>query len=86
MRTESGSDELSMNLTQLGKYNASVTTALATWKRIEQIFHVSDKHIKPLCNYNVYDKKRIKTRQEGQYISLEDISPVEDDLTVIALF
>jgi Alpha-L-fucosidase len=42
MRTESGADDLTMQIDKLGKNNISVTTALAAWTKCERIFHVSD--------------------------------------------
>ena len=42
MRTESGADDLTMQVNQLGKHNISVTTALATWSKAERIFNVSE--------------------------------------------
>lgn len=77
MRTESGSDELSMNLTQLGKYNASVTTALATWKRIEQIFHVSDKHDKATLQF-VFEKSQGNTHGWIDEVRIERISDFKE--------
>ncbi|MFT3739247.1 MAG: alpha-L-fucosidase [Breznakibacter sp.] len=41
MRTESGADAFSVQITGLGKNNISATTALATWTRIERSFNVS---------------------------------------------
>ena len=41
MRTESGADDLTMQINQLGKNNISATTALATWTKVERSFHVS---------------------------------------------
>lgn len=42
MRTESGADNMSMEITNLGRNNISLTTALATWTRFERTFNVSD--------------------------------------------
>lgn len=41
MRTESGADDMSMQINKLGKNNISLTTALATWTKYERIFNVS---------------------------------------------
>lgn len=41
MRTESGADDLTMQVSGLGKNNISVSTALAAWTNIERSFHVS---------------------------------------------
>ena len=41
MRTESGADDFTMQINNLGRNNISVTTALATWTKIETLFNVS---------------------------------------------
>lgn len=41
MRTESGADDMTMQLTGLGSNNISVNTALATWTKFERTFNVS---------------------------------------------
>lgn len=41
MRTESGADDMTMQIGKLGKNNISVTTALATWTKFERVFNVS---------------------------------------------
>jgi alpha-L-fucosidase len=41
MRTESGADDVTMQINQLGRNNISATTALATWTKVERSFHVS---------------------------------------------
>lgn len=46
MRTESGADNMSMQITGLGRNNISLTNALATWTRFERTFHVSDHQTK----------------------------------------
>jgi len=42
MRTESGADDVSMQINNLGKNNISVTTALATWTKFEQVINLSE--------------------------------------------
>ena len=42
MRTESGADDMTMQVMGLGRNNVSKTTALATWTKYEQIFNVSE--------------------------------------------
>jgi alpha-L-fucosidase len=46
MRTESGTDDMSMQITNLGRNNIGITNALATWTRFERIFNVSDNQVK----------------------------------------
>lgn len=46
MRTESGADNMSMQITNLGRNNISLTNALATWTRFERTFNVSDNQTK----------------------------------------
>lgn len=41
MKTESGADDMTMQLGRLGTGNISVTTALATWTKFERTFHVA---------------------------------------------
>lgn len=41
MRTESGADNMSMQISGLGKNNISVSTALASWIKVERQFRVS---------------------------------------------
>ena len=41
MRTESGADNVTVQTNMLGKNNVSATTALASWTKIERLFHVS---------------------------------------------
>lgn len=41
MRTESGADDMTMQIGNLGKNNISVSTALATWTKFERVFNVS---------------------------------------------
>lgn len=42
MRTESGADDISMQINNLGKNNISVTTALATWTKFERVVNLSE--------------------------------------------
>ena len=42
LKTESGADDVTMQVGGLGKNNISMTTALATWTRYERTFNVSD--------------------------------------------
>jgi alpha-L-fucosidase len=44
VRTESGADDLTLQINGLGKNNISVTTALATWTRFERTLNVSAGH------------------------------------------
>lgn len=46
MRTESGADNMSMQITNLGRNNISLTNAFATWTRFERTFNVSDNQTK----------------------------------------
>lgn len=49
IRTESGADNVTLQLNRLGKNNISITTALAAWTKYERTFHVSaDQHIASL--------------------------------------
>lgn len=41
LRTESGADDFTMQISSLGKNNISLTTALATWTKYEKTFNVS---------------------------------------------
>lgn len=41
LRTESGADNMSMQVVGLGKNNVSLTTALAAWTKCERMFNVS---------------------------------------------
>ena len=41
LRTESGADNMSMQIVGLGKNNVSLTTALAAWTKCERTFNVS---------------------------------------------
>ena len=41
MRTESGSDAVTMQINKLGKNNVNATTALANWTKVERTFNVS---------------------------------------------
>ena len=41
LRTESGADNMSMQVVGIGKNNISLTTALATWTKYERTFNVS---------------------------------------------
>ena len=41
MRTESGADNVTLQITGLGRHNRSVSTALASWTELRQFFHVS---------------------------------------------
>lgn len=41
MRTESGADDMTMQIANLGKNNISMTTALASWTEFERVFHLS---------------------------------------------
>ena len=41
LRTESGADNMSMQIVGLEKNNVSLTTALATWTKCERTFNVS---------------------------------------------
>ena len=41
LRTESGADNMSMQVVGLGKNNVSLTTALAAWTKCERTFNVS---------------------------------------------
>jgi len=41
MRTESGADNMTMQITNLGKNNISITTALASWTKFERVFNTS---------------------------------------------
>jgi alpha-L-fucosidase len=42
MKTESGADDVTMQIEKLGKNNISITTALATWTKFERTFNVSE--------------------------------------------
>ena len=42
MKTSSGSDEVQVNLTEMGENNISVASALAAWALIEEEFHTGD--------------------------------------------
>lgn len=41
MRTESGADDMTIQTSNLGKNNISITTALATWTKFERIFNIT---------------------------------------------
>lgn len=42
MRTESGADDLVMQINDLGKNNISITTALAAWTKFEEVLNTSN--------------------------------------------
>lgn len=42
LRTSSGTDNISFNIEGLGKYNTGVSSALATWSRVEYIVNVPE--------------------------------------------
>lgn len=52
MRTESGADDMSMEITNLGRNNISATNALATWTKFERTFNVSDEQTEGKLEFN----------------------------------
>ena len=41
LRTESGADNMTLQITGLGKNNVSISSALASWTEVKQEFHVA---------------------------------------------
>jgi alpha-L-fucosidase len=46
---------------------------------------IINKGMKAIKAYNVYTKEKVKTKQKGQGITLENINPVSGDITIIAV-
>jgi alpha-L-fucosidase len=46
---------------------------------------IVNKGMKAIKAYNVYTKEKVKTKQKGQEITLENINPVSGDITIIAV-
>ncbi len=52
VKTESGSDEVQVNILGLGENNISVASALASWTLIERVFHVGDNQNKGTIEFS----------------------------------
>lgn len=44
-----------------------------------------DKGMKARRAYNVFTKERVKVNQKGKMVTLPEVNPVENDITVIAI-
>lgn len=77
MRTESGADDFTMLVKDLGKNNISATTALATWTKIEKVFNVSADQKKGTLEF-VFVNSQGNTFAWVDEITVERISDYKD--------
>lgn len=67
LRTESGADNLSLQVTGLGSNNVSMTSAMATWTKVEKSFNVSANQKKAVVEVT-FDKN-----QNGEFAYVDEI-------------
>lgn len=77
LRTESGADNMSMQITGLGRNNISLTNAVATWTRFERTFHVSDHQTKGTLEF-IFGNSQGNTFAWIDEISIQRIGDYEE--------